>query len=102
MTLKSERPDDEGWTGAEIKACCDVAYRANITLKEAADYIVPVSKSSAEQIKALRQMASGKFISASKAGIYQYNESEQEGAPAAPPLDGTKRQTRRFGTEEKA
>jgi hypothetical protein len=101
LTLKSEQPDDEGWTGAEIKACCDVAYRANISLKEAASYIVPVSKSSADQIKALRQMASGKFISASKAGIYQYVENEADAAAAAS-LDGTKRQTRRFGSEEKA
>jgi hypothetical protein len=41
----------------------------------AARYIVPVSRSAAEQIKALRQMASGKFISASTPGVYQYQEN---------------------------
>jgi hypothetical protein len=67
-------PDDEGWTGAEIKECCRKAYRLKISLKEAAEYIVPVSQSAAEQIRTLRQQASGKFISASKAGVYRFEE----------------------------
>ena len=45
-----------------------------MTLAEAARFIVPVSRSAAEQIKALRQMASGKFISASTPGLYRYEE----------------------------
>jgi len=40
----------------------------------ASRYVVPISRSAAEQIKALRQMASGKFISASKPGLYRYEE----------------------------
>jgi hypothetical protein len=68
------RPDDNGWTGAEIKECCKKAYRLNLTLAESAKYIVPVSKSSAETIKALRLQASGKFLSATDAGIYRYEE----------------------------
>ena len=67
-------PGDEGWTGAEIKECCRKAARLRMSLREAAMYIVPVSRSAAEQIKALRQMAAGKFISASKAGAYRYEE----------------------------
>jgi SpoVK/Ycf46/Vps4 family AAA+-type ATPase len=70
-----ELPDDDGWTGAEIKECCRKAYRLKLTLKESAEYIVPVSRSAADQIKMLRQQASGKFISASKAGIYQFQET---------------------------
>jgi len=41
----------------------------------AARYIVPVSRSAPRQIKALRQMASGKFFSASTPGVYQYQEN---------------------------
>jgi SpoVK/Ycf46/Vps4 family AAA+-type ATPase len=67
-------PGDEGWTGAEIKECCRKAARLRMSLRDAAMYIVPVSRSAAEQIKALRQMAAGKFISASKAGVYRYEE----------------------------
>jgi len=73
--VSGELPNDEGWTGAEIKECCRKAHRLGITLMQAARYIVPVSRSAAEQIKALRQMASGKFISASTPGVYQYQEN---------------------------
>jgi hypothetical protein len=69
------RPDDDGWTGAEIKECCRKAYRLRISLQESAQYIVPVSRSAAEQIKALRQQASGKFLSASAPGVYQLQEA---------------------------
>ena len=42
---------------------------------DAASYTVPVSRSAAEQIKSLRQSASGKFLSASAPGIYQWDEN---------------------------
>jgi len=71
-----ELPNYEGWTGAEIKECCPKAHRLGMTLIQAAKYIVPVSRSAAEQVKALRQMASGKFISASTPGVYQYQENQ--------------------------
>lgn len=73
--VEGELPQDEGWTGAEIKECCRKAYRLRMSLIDAAQYIVPVSKSAGEQIKALRQQASGKFISASVHGVYEYDES---------------------------
>ncbi|HEX5482034.1 MAG TPA: hypothetical protein VFZ08_05355 [Terriglobia bacterium] len=72
--VSGELPNDQGWTGAEIKECCRKAYRLKMTLVEASEYIVPVSRSAAEPIKALRQMASGKFISAAKPGVYRYEE----------------------------
>jgi hypothetical protein len=73
--VTGELPNDEGWTGAEIKECCRKAHRLGLTLTQAARYIVPVSRSAAEQIKLLRQTASGKFISASTPGVYQYQEN---------------------------
>jgi hypothetical protein len=74
-SVSGDLPDDDGWTGAEIKECCRKAYRLNLTLKKSAEYIVPVSRSAADQIKSLRQQASGKFISASTPGVYQFQES---------------------------
>jgi hypothetical protein len=76
-----ERPNDDGWTGAEIKECCRKAARLRISLKEAASFIVPVSRSAAEQIRALRQQASGRFISASKPGVYECSEPLSDGVP---------------------
>ncbi|MDE3178301.1 MAG: hypothetical protein KGM47_01470 [Acidobacteriota bacterium] len=72
--VSGELPNDQCWTGAEIKECCRKAYRLKMSLVEASEYIVPVSRSAAEQIKTLRQIASGKFISASKPGVYRYEE----------------------------
>lgn len=75
----SQLPSDEGWTGAEIRSCCDVAYRTNMSLVEASTFVVPICKSAADKIAALRQQASGKFISASKPGVYEYQS--QAAAP---------------------
>ena len=68
--LAGELPDDEGWTGAEIKECCRKAWRLNLSLKESAEYIVPVSRSAADQIEVLRRQASGRFLSASERGVF--------------------------------
>jgi SpoVK/Ycf46/Vps4 family AAA+-type ATPase len=65
-------PDDDGWTGAETRVCCDLAWRLGCTLLEASSYVVPVARSAAQQIEALRTQASGRFISASAPGIYRY------------------------------
>ncbi len=62
---------DDGWTGAEIKQCCDIASRLGCSLAEASTFIVPVAKSAKDTIENLRNQAVGKFISASKPGTYQ-------------------------------
>ncbi len=72
--VSGDLPDDDGWTGAEIKECCRKAYRLRISLSESGQYIVPVSRSAADQIEALRQQASGKFLSASQPGVYQIQD----------------------------
>jgi hypothetical protein len=71
-------PDCDGWTGAEIASCCEIAYRTGCSLQEAAAFVVPVCKSAADQISALRRAASGKFISASKPGLYNYSPPVQK------------------------
>lgn len=74
---RDDIPEDKGWTGAEIKQCCKLASKLNISLIDAANYIVPVCKSAADQIEALRRLASGKFINANTKGIYT-NSSIQD------------------------
>lgn len=73
-------PADEGWTGAEIKQCCDLARRLGCTLAEAAAFVVPVSRSAADAIDKLRTQASGRFLSASTRGVYV--KSAQVSEPA--------------------
>jgi hypothetical protein len=71
-------PAHEGWTGAEIRQCCDLAWRLDCTLIEASQFVVPVSKSAADSIEKLQSLAAGRFLSASQPGVY----SQQK--PAAP------------------
>ncbi len=68
----STATNDEGWTGAEIQTCCELADELGMTLGEAAAFIVPVARSASETIEALRQSASGKFLSASAPGTYRF------------------------------
>lgn len=84
-------PKDEGWTGAEIRVACDIAWRLKISLVEAASYVVPVSKSAGDQIARLREQARGRFISASYPGVY--GDPHAAAAPAKAP-------TRRLTLEE--
>jgi SpoVK/Ycf46/Vps4 family AAA+-type ATPase len=64
-------PADELWTGAEIKACCRLAALLDVPLTAAAQNIVPVARTSAESVEKLRLWASGRCLSADRAGIYQ-------------------------------
>lgn len=64
-------PDDHEWTGADIKNTCMIAYRLQIPLVEAANYITPVAKSDPGSIQRLRNMADGAFLSASMPGVYR-------------------------------
>lgn len=70
--LTSERPDDEGWTGAEIRNCCEIAYKLRKSVKEIGSmYIVPVTKSDPNSVESLRSMAQNRFLSASYPGTYR-------------------------------
>jgi len=66
-----ELPDDRDWTGAEIRACCQGAWERSTTLKDAAQFVVPVAKADPERIERLRKEAAGRYISASEKGTYK-------------------------------
>lgn len=68
-------PACDGWSGAEIVACCECAYRMSKTIAEAANFIVPASVSAGDKITELRRSASGRYISANKPGLYRYAPS---------------------------
>jgi len=74
LDAKQPRPDDNGWTGAEIRACSLLSYRLGKSLVECQDFIVPIAVSAGEKILKLRSDAHGKFISAAKPGAYKYEE----------------------------
>lgn len=75
---------DDNWTGAEIKNCCDIASRTDLSLLEAAEFIVPVAVSGAEKIRQLRAQAAGRYLSAAKPGAYQFDEATMPERLATP------------------
>jgi SpoVK/Ycf46/Vps4 family AAA+-type ATPase len=72
-------PTDPEWSGAEVKACCRLASLLDVPLRAAAQNIVPVARTSAESVQRLRQWASGRCLSADRAGIYTIAASPSAG-----------------------
>lgn len=61
--------DTEGWSGAELKAACRLAYLGNTTIDKSSRFIIPVSKTMEEDIGTLRKWAKGRTLPASEAAI---------------------------------
>lgn len=72
------QPDDTGWTGAEIRECCESAWDTSSTLIDAARYIIPVSQSRASEIEEMRKEAHGRFLDASHPGAYHYEPAPMQ------------------------
>lgn len=64
-------PDDDQWTGAEIKSCCRLAALLDVSLMEAAKNVVPVAMTSSESISRLRQWANGRCLSSDHSGLFR-------------------------------
>jgi len=75
VDVMTDRPSSSGWTGAEIRNCCELADRFDISVKEAGKYIVPISISSRDAITKLRRDSDGKYRSANYDGLYHYENS---------------------------
>lgn len=70
--LDSERPNDAGWTGAEIRNCCEMAYMLGRKVKAYGETgIIPVTVSDPVSVQALRDQANNRFLSASYLGKYR-------------------------------
>jgi hypothetical protein len=74
-------PDMGGWTGRDIEYCAMKADALNLSLVEAGEFVVPLLTSHAEEMDRLRTYASGRFLSASKSGVYQYTKRSTKHAP---------------------
>lgn len=77
--VKGKLPNDEGWTGAEIKTAMELAYDLDCSPAEAAKWIVPVSTMARETIDGLRKQASGRYLSASYEGTYKIPMQNETG-----------------------
>ncbi|WP_459556776.1 AAA family ATPase [Lacunimicrobium album] len=66
-------PADDDWTGAEIKACCRLSALLQIPLTEASRLVVPVARTAAESITALREWIGGRCLCAETGAVYLPN-----------------------------
>ncbi len=65
-------PDDSNWTGAEIKSCCRLAMLRNVSLRDAAQSVVPLAITAAEPIRRLRHWASGRCLNTEQPGHFMW------------------------------
>ncbi|MCB9953666.1 MAG: AAA family ATPase [Planctomycetaceae bacterium] len=72
IDITQTRPDDEQWTGAEIRACCRLAALLDVPLTQAANNVVPVAVTASESVQSLRSWASGRCLDAETGGIYRH------------------------------
>jgi hypothetical protein len=83
LTAPKVLPAAKGWTGREIKQCCEKAKALGIGITEAADWVIPGSLSDGARYAALRATAHNKYMSASVPGPYQYTEAQDNAAADA-------------------
>ncbi|MCR9210745.1 MAG: AAA family ATPase [bacterium] len=80
-------PEDDQWTGAEIKSCCRLAALLDVSLIEASKNVVPIAKTSSESIGRLRQWANGRCLSSDHSGLFRASSgssSKRRGTRSAP------------------
>ena len=62
--VKGKIKSTEGWSGAELKAVCRVAEMMEVKIDDAEEFVIPVSKTMAEEIEALRKWSKNRTINA--------------------------------------
>lgn len=65
------------WTGAEIFNATEQAADESISIEDAAAYVVPVAEADPERLRQLRNLADGRFLSASVPGPYSIPKAEE-------------------------
>lgn len=72
-------PPCQNWVGREIASCCERAWLFDCTLAEAAKSVVPVCTANASKMEALRRSVSGRFLSASRPGVFTIETAQATG-----------------------
>ena len=69
-------PNDDQFTGAEIRSCCRLAALLDLPLVQASINVVPVAITASESVNALRNWASGRCLDSESGGIYQFKKAK--------------------------
>lgn len=88
---KQPLPKMDDWTGRDVNNCAFKAEAMGMDLTEAGQHVVPLLSSHREQMDNLRNYATGRFLSASKPGVYKYSPPVTKYEPSiVPSEDGRK------------
>jgi hypothetical protein len=93
LDANQELPKMVGWTGRDIDNCANKARLYGKSMMDVAKYIVPLHESHHEEIEGIRAQASGRFLSASKEGVYQFTPSPIKHELTAKVVEGRKFRT---------
>lgn len=63
-------PDHEGWSGSNVRNCCDNAQALGVSVVEASRYVVPTVKSDPTTVDDIRGSAHNRFIDAATGRAY--------------------------------
>jgi hypothetical protein len=76
LDANQKLPNDDQWTGAEVRSCCRLASLLDLPLVQAAINVVPVAVTASESVNALRCWASGRCLDSESGGIYQFKKTK--------------------------
>ncbi|MDB4516907.1 AAA family ATPase [Crocinitomicaceae bacterium] len=62
--------DTSGWVGRDIRNCCDAAWDMEVSIREASQFVNPVSRSCPKDIETRQAQADGKYLDASRSGVF--------------------------------
>jgi hypothetical protein len=73
LDADQELPDDSGWTGAEIRNCCELAYDMALPVAEVGStMIVPITQSDPRSVQEMQSTAEAKgYLSVAYPGKYR-------------------------------
>jgi SpoVK/Ycf46/Vps4 family AAA+-type ATPase len=91
-------PDDENWTGAEIKGCCRMAALLDKKLVDAAKTIIPVYQRSRESITSMEEYAKTGCLDSETGESFDSKAAQGEATAA---FGGRVRKARRNVVSEK-
>jgi hypothetical protein len=75
IDAKDKQPDDTDWSGSDIRNICEMAWKMGRSLKDVLQFASSNGKANPEVVKAARDAAEGKYISASKPGVYRRQQA---------------------------
>ena len=93
LDVNQDIPAMVSWTGRDINNLCAKAQLLDISIMEAAEYVVPLLESHHDEVEGIRQAAHNRFLSATHPGKYQYSPSPIKHEVSTKTTDGRKFRT---------